>query len=463
MPPYNILIVDDEQSICDFLTILLKKHGYGYAFVNSGREALENISENHYDLVIADLMMKDMDGMTLLKAINQKHSEIIFIMMTAFGTIDTAVEAMKYGAFDYLTKPFKVDEILYKIQKAFEQRQIVQENDFLKSQIQKQTAGDEFIGQSKETCKLLEVIERIADTESTVLITGESGTGKELIAKSIHQKSRRSQQIFLTINCSALPENLLESELFGHLRGAFTGAVRNKDGLFYAANRGTIFLDEIGDVSLNMQVKLLRALQNREITPVGSNKVIKIDVRIISATNADLTERIQNGKFREDLFYRLNVINLRIPPLRERLDDIPLLIEYFLKKKFQAKTAGEPLEFDEEVKKFFFHYSWPGNVRELQNLIERLVTIRPQGKITKTDLPTSMLKGVQRDQTLQEEYIMPSMNHLEKSYIYWVLRQTGWKKQKAAEILGIDLSTLYRKIEKYGLDGEQFDPEKSGG
>jgi DNA-binding NtrC family response regulator len=450
MADEKILVVDDEESMCNFLSIMLKKEGYQVTTALSAKEALRKLDKNNYEVIISDLKMEGMNGLELMDEINKKEAASFVIIMTAFATIESAIEALKKGAFDYITKPFKVDEIKLAVARALEQRKIRTENVYLKKQLHKKEAFGEIIGRSENIMEVLGQVRKIADSESTVLLTGESGTGKELVARAIHQQSYRSEKPFVTVNCGALPEELLESELFGHVKGSFTGAIKDKDGLFKVANEGTFFLDEVGEMSPRIQVKLLRVLQEKEIVPIGGTSPLKVDVRLLAATNADLENEVSVGHFRKDLFYRLNVIPIHIPPLRERKEDIVLLIDYFL-KKYSAKSDGQVKKINAEAKKALCSYAWPGNVRELENVLERAMTLQKGKNITEKDLPEKILKGQGRVLAKTKELENPTLETIEKAYIFWILRESGWQKQRAAEILGIDPSTLYRKIEKYGL------------
>jgi DNA-binding NtrC family response regulator len=445
----KILVVDDEDSMCNFLSIMLKKEGYQITTARSGEEALKKLDKAPYDVVISDLKMKGMNGLGLIDELNKRDAVPFVIIMTAFATIESAIEALKKGAFDYITKPFKVDEIKLAVARALEQRKMRSENVYLKKQLHKKEAFGEIIGKSDAIMEVLSQVRKIADSESTVLLTGESGTGKELIARAVHDHSYRNEKPFVTVNCGALPEELLESELFGHVKGSFTGAIRDKEGLFKVASEGTFFLDEVGEMSPRIQVKLLRVLQEKEIVPVGGTSPIKVDVRLVAATNADLDSAVSMGHFRKDLFYRLNVIPIHIPPLRERKEDILLLLDYFLKK--YSGSDGKVKKVNPASRKILGNYAWPGNVRELENVVERAVTLQKSNSITEKDLPEKIVKGQGRVMAKASELENPTLETIEKAYILWVLRESGWQKQRAAETLGIDPSTLYRKIEKYGL------------
>ena len=399
--------------------------------------------------MIADLQMPEMTGIDVLKEVKGfKHAQE-FIVMTAFASVDTAIEAMKQGAADYITKPFKVDEIKLAIEKSINRTALITENTQLKKQLQGDHSFDNFIGTSEAVVQLKKLARRVASSDSTVLIRGESGTGKDLIAKAIHHHSARCGGPFVSINCAALPETLLESELFGHKKGSFTGAVRDKDGLFKVANNGTFFLDEIGNTSLAIQVKLLRVLEEKKITPVGQTQPIDVDVRLIAATNADLEADVKANRFRADLFYRLNVIPVTIPPLRERAEDIPILIEYFI-QRYCERVSRPPKEITPEALETLVKYTWPGNVRELENTIERAILLSRADKLDVSDFPERLLKA--EPQVIQPmEPVNPTLESIEKAYIHYVLTQTDGKKAEAARILGIDSSTLYRKLDRYNL------------
>lgn len=450
MDKAKILVVDDEESMCKFMEIMLKKEGYFVSTSQDGSTALERVKSEDYDLVIADLMMPEMSGLELLSRVKSVNPDLDFIVMTAFASVDSAIEALKKGAFDYITKPFRVDEIKIAVRKSLEQRKIVRENIFLKKELQTKSDFNCFIGNSPEIVKLKKMGEKIARSDSTVLIEGESGTGKELVARAIHYHSPRSDKPFVTINCAALPENLLESDLFGHVKGSFTGAIKDKEGLFKVADGGTFFLDEVGMTSPAIQAKLLRAIEEKEITPVGGTAPVKVDVRLIAATNADLEQEVKLRNFRADLYYRLHVIPIRIPPLRQRKDDIKLLSSYFVRKYCQKMQIEEKNVTDEAMKRLL-SYKWPGNVRELENAIEHAVLLSRGNQIATEDLPQNIKEEKEVDLVTETQPTAPILETIEKAYIFWVLNQTGWQKSKAAQVLGIDASTLYRKIEKYKL------------
>jgi len=450
MEKAKILVVDDEESMCRFMEIMLKKEGYSVSSSQDAASALEQIKSENYDLVIADLMMPEMSGIELLSLAKSVNPDLDFIMMTAFASVDSAIEALKKGAFDYITKPFKVDEIKIAVSKSLEQKKIVRENVQLKQELKVKSDFDSFVGNSPEIVKLKKMAERIARSDSTVLIEGESGTGKELVARAMHFSSPRSEEPFVTINCAALPENLLESELFGHVKGSFTGAIRDKEGLVKTADGGTFFLDEVGMTSPAIQAKLLRVLEEKEITPVGGTTPVKVDVRLIAATNADLEQEVKLGNFRADLYYRLHVIPIVIPPLRERKDDIRLLSSCFVRKYCRKMQVKEKTIADEAMKRLISR-KWPGNVRELENAIQHAVLLSRGDQITAQDLPQKIKEETEPELVTEAQPAVPALETIEKAYIFWVLSQTGWQKSKAASILGIDSSTLYRKIEKYKL------------
>ncbi len=447
----RILVVDDEQSMRDFMEIMLTKDGYSVATASSGQEAVEKTQSENFDLIIADLMMPEMSGMELLGEVKKANPHQDFIVMTAFASVDTAIKAMKHGAMDYIIKPFKVDEIKLVIEKSVNRKKLKTENEFLKKQLKQDFSFDDFIGQSADIVQLKELARKISATDSTVLIRGESGTGKDLIARAIHTSSPRASGPFVTINCAALPENLLESELFGYKKGAFTGAVKDKDGLFKVADGGTMFLDEVGNTSPAIQVKLLRVLEDQQITPVGATAPIQVDVRLIAATNANLEEDVKTGQFRSDLFYRLNVIPINILPLRERVEDIPLLANHFIKN--YCLRSDLPVKYiSQEAMEVLYRYHWPGNVRELENCIERAVLLSKDDVIEISDFPQKIVENRREAMVTDDNPKTPTLESIEKAYIHYVMDQAQGQKSKAAKILGIDNSTLYRKLKRYQLD-----------
>jgi len=448
----KILVVDDEQSMRDFLSIMLKKEGYDVVTAENGGGALKAIQAEIFDLVITDVKMPDIDGIEVLKTVKEVSPETVVIMITAFATAETAVEAMKLGAYDYITKPFKVDEIKLVIQKALEKRHLRKENILLRREIESRAGFANFIGTSAPMQKVFSLIRQVADTKSTVLITGESGTGKELVARAIHFNSSRKGGPFVTVNCGALPETLLESELFGYMKGAFTGATSNKQGLFEAATGGTIFLDEISATTPALQIKLLRVLQEREFMRVGGTVDIKMDARVIAASNRDLLSEVSKGTFREDLYYRLNVIPIHLPSLRERREDVPLLVEFFL-KKFSGER--EPKKITPEAMNLLMNQRWPGNVRELENTIERLVIMTPNNTVSLENIPDNM-KSVPSgselittdipDEGLEMEKLL---ENIEKNLLQKALEKTGGVKTEAAKLLGLSFRSFRHRLQKY--------------
>lgn len=451
MAKERVLIVDDERSMGEFLTLLLTKEGYKTRATTSGRNALEILDEEPHQLMITDLRMPEMSGLELVKEARLRHPEIGVVVMTAFASLESAVEALRLGAADYITKPFHVDEIRAVVEKVMDSLALRRENRKLKAKLSEEGVVPKIIGGSSQTRDLIELIERVAPSDSTILITGESGTGKEIVAQVIHQLSDRSSSEFVTVNCGALPDTLLESELFGHTRGSFTGAVRDKDGLFKVASAGTLFLDEVGDMSPALQVKLLRALQEREILPLGATKPVKIDVRVIAATNADLDKKQKTGEFRSDLYYRLSVIPIHIKPLRERRDDIIDLGEYFLSRTCRRHNIP-PKILSDDVRRLFVSYAWPGNVRELENTIERSVILTEGPTIEVGVLPGKIQSSENGGFRIAESLPQGTLEDVEREYLLRVLEETGWQKKRASEILGIDPSTIYRKLQRYGID-----------
>ena len=447
----KILIVDDEQITLDNISYILQKQGYITTTCLTGQKAVELLKKNKFDLLITDLKLPDIDGIDILKICKDLHPETEVIVITAYATIDTAVCAMKEGAYHYLTKPFKIDELRILVQKALEKNALKQEVKNLKQQLEGCGATTRFIGSSPKIIALMETIAQIALLDTTVLITGETGTGKELVAKMIHEFSPRSKQKFLAINCSVFTEELLASELFGYEAGAFTGARHSKPGLLEIANHGTILFDEIGDMPLATQVKLLRVLQERKVMRVGGTKEIELDVRIIASTNKILSYEVQEGTFRQDLYYRLNVITLEIPPLRERKEDIPLLVHHFLKKfqpQKEMKISGRAL-------KQLMQYNFPGNVRELENIIERAVALCNSDTIDTKHLPPDLRQNISEiilpvEEGMSQEFV--TLAEHEKQYILTVLEKVNGNKTKAAKILGIDRVSLWRKLKKYNLN-----------
>ena len=441
-----ILVVDDDADMREMLQDMLKDRGYRVATAGSGQEALKILGEEEYATVLTDLRMKGLQGLELLSEIKRLHQDIGVVLMTAFGTVETAVEAMKHGASDYLTKPVKKDELVRVIERVLRETSLRREVSRLRKEVHKEYSFHQILGKSKPMQAVFDLIKRVADSPTNVLITGESGTGKELVAKAIHYNSDRKEAPFIPVNCAAIPEQLLESELFGHMRGAFTDAKMDKRGLFEEAQKGTLFLDEISELPLMLQAKLLRAIQEREIRRVGANKPIAVDVRIIAATNLNLGEEVKAKRFRDDLYYRLNVIELKLPPLRDRREDITLLVEAFLKKCGEVR-GKEVKGVSESALAMLMDYAWPGNVRELENVIERAVTLSRGEKISPDDLPPAV-QGARGDRRVLDEAAEKTLplHDIEKEYIKKILEKMGGNKYQAAHALGIDRKTLYRKL-----------------
>ncbi len=443
----KILIIDDDTSLRRVLEYNLQEEGYEVQAASSGEEGLYLFRQSQPNLVITDMKMSGMDGLMVLKSIKERSPETLVIIITAFGTVDVAVEAMKAGAYDYITKPFNRDELKLTAKKALQFSGLTEENKRLKSALSDRADFRTIVGSSKEMEKVFEVIRKVADTEAAVLITGESGTGKELVARSIHANSSRRDAPFVAINCAAIPRDLLESELFGHVKGAFTGAVRDKTGKFQLAEGGTLFLDEVGELPLELQPKLLRALQEKEVEPVGGTKIQKLDVRVVSATNLNVDKAIADGTFREDLYYRLSVIPLHLPPLRERRKDIPLLIKYFC-----GKHGSDKISFDKDALHTLVMYSWPGNVRELENTVERLLIMRNSDVINIDELPEKLLEnGASGSAILKLPDEGYSLEQLEREVVVEALERNSWNQTAAARFLRIPRHTLIYRIEKYGI------------
>jgi two-component system response regulator HydG len=446
----SVLVVDDESGILDTLRILLRNEGFEVTTAQGGKAGLEQIRSGIHDLILSDVRMPQVSGIDILNAAREQDPMTPVILMTAQASLQSAISAVNSGAFYYIQKPFSNDELVAILRRACEFRAVRVENKQLKQEIRRRdkTAVARPIGKSKRFMELLKLAEHVAPTESTVLIQGESGTGKEVVARYIHNLSTRADGPFLSINCGALPENLLESELFGHVKGSFTGAVRDKQGLFAAARGGSFFLDEVGEMPPSLQVKLLRVLQEREAIPVGATEAIPVDVRIIAATNRDLEEEIRRGNFRSDLFYRLNVIALNLPPLRERRDDLLLLLEAFLQAMAQ-EGGTEPKALSSDALDAVMVYEWPGNVRELENALEHAVVLSRGNLIEGAALPERITKRRKEPLVAERSYRNPTLEVIERAYIMWVLQAEGGNKTRAAEVLGIDPSTLYRKLSRY--------------
>ena len=463
----KILIIDDEKGIVDFLSVVFKKEGYAVSTSHSAERALEQLDQESFDIMLSDVKLPGLNGMELMKRAQMKRPGLPIVMITAYGTIKQAVEAMKKGAMDYVVKPFDVEELKIIVSNAVERGRLAKENISLRKQLKEKFGVDNLVGKSKAMADIANLIEKIAVSDSTVLITGESGTGKEIAARAIHCHSPRGKGDFVSINCGALPENLLESELFGHVKGSFTGAVANKKGMFEAAEKGTLFLDEVGEMSPWTQVKLLRALQERKIRRVGGTEEISVDVRIIAATNQDLKQKIAEGGFREDLFYRLNIISLEMPPLRKRREDIPLLVSHFL-KKYCKKMDRKPKRIIPEVISLMESYHWPGNVRELENAIERIVAIEERETITEECLPDEIVnpqKKMELSFSVQPGFSLnETLDDISRNYVQQAMQSSGGNMKEAAFLLGVNYRSLRYLIEKLGLkDQKHMDDDLSKG
>jgi two-component system response regulator HydG len=446
----RVLVVDDESGILESLRILLRNNGFDVSVVQGGQAGLEALGAQEPDIVLTDVRMPKVTGIDILRAARERNPELPVILMTAQAELQSAIQAVNQGAFHYVQKPFANDELLAICRRAVEYRSLRSENRELRTEIRRRDRSTTVrpIGTARRFVDVLGLAEQVARTESTVLVQGESGTGKEVIARYIHDLSNRNDGPFLSINCGALPESLLESELFGHVKGSFTGAVRDKEGLFTAARRGTFFLDEIAEIPPSTQVKLLRVLQERELLPVGATEPVPVDARVIAATNRDLDEEIRAGRFRSDLYYRLNVIALHLPPLRDRREDIPLLIESFLQRIAAARQMA-PKRLTTPAFDALAVYDWPGNVRELENALERAVVLTPGEEIELSALPERIVAPRQQPLVAERPTQNPTLEVIERAYIQWVLQAEGGNKSRAAEVLGIDPSTLYRKLARY--------------
>jgi two-component system response regulator HydG len=451
-PQPKLLLVDDETGILDSLQILFKGEGYDLRVAHGGKAGIAALLEDVPDIVVTDIRMPGVSGIEVLQQARELDPSLPVILMTAQASLNSAVRAVNEGAYYYLQKPFANDELLAICRRAAEARRLKVENRELRKEIElrDQRGRQVPIGRSRSFIEVLDLARTVAPTESTILLFGESGTGKEVISRWIHELSGRQDGPFFSINCGALPEGLLESELFGHTRGSFTGAVKDKEGLLVAARGGTFFLDEIGEMTPGIQVKLLRALQEREVIPVGATEAVPVDVRVVAATNRDLEDEIRRGRFRSDLYYRLNVIALRMPALRERVDDIPLLAEYFLQTL--ARDGSDPKRLTEETLELLLAHEWPGNVRELQNALERAAVVASGEEIRPEHLPERVREAPPAALASTAPPPNPTMEVIEQAYIQWVLQAENGNKTRAAEVLGIDPSTLYRKLNRYGLE-----------
>ena len=452
----KILIVDDERIICQHLKRVLEKEGYEVEIAFNGKEALKVLEAKQFSVAVVDIRMPEMDGLELLDIIKNKYSETAVIIMTAHGSIETAVSSMKRGAVDYLAKPFESEEILLVIERVLERLKLLEENIYLKSQVEEKNRFGNIISQNHKIKSIFDLITTVAPTDSTVMITGETGTGKELVARAVHFNSYRKSKRFVTINCGALPETLLESELFGHEKGSFTGAVRQKLGKFEFADGGTVFLDEIGDITQTMQVKLLRFVQEMEFERVGGNSTIKVNVRIICATNKNLVEEVKKGNFREDLFYRINVVPIHIPPLRERMEDVPILALHFLRKN--AEKMGKDISaISQDVLDKMMRYRWPGNVRELENIIERGVILEHGSTISKLDLPDDSRENVKKAVDITGYSLPQWLDIYESNYLREIMGKYRGNVASAIRQAGVGTKTFYRKIKKYNIKRSDFE------
>lgn len=454
----RILVVDDEESIREFLDIMLRKEGYEVTCVEDGQKAIDILKKKSFDLLISDLQMPNVTGIELLKHCREMYPDLLFMMITAFGTAESAVEAMKMGAYDYITKPFKIDEVRINIANALRSRNLEVENRVLRKELQKEYSFQNLVGNSEAMHKIFELIRKVSDSPTNVLVTGESGTGKEMVAKAIHYNSPLKDRPFVSVNCGAIPENLVESELFGHKKGSFTGAISDKDGLFEVADGGTLFLDEIGELPLSSQVRILRAIQEKTVRRVGGTEDIKVEVRIIAATNRDLEQMVQQGTFRQDLYYRLNVINIRTPPLRERRDDIPLLAGHFL-QKYSERFSKQIQTISKEAMDLLKKYDFPGNVRELENIIERTVALESGATVLPESLPQFVNTPTGRKMVSSDGIeitdegidLQKVLDQLEKELLVKAIHQANGVKKRAAKLLGITFRSMRYRVEKFSL------------
>ena len=458
-----MLVVDDEQSMRELLGIMLRQVGYAVTLADGGEAAVQALMTDDFDLVITDLRMRKVDGLAVLRAAKEHSPRTVVLVVTAFASTETAVEAMKLGAYDYVTKPFKLDELRLTIANALERKRLQEENRELKRQLRREHGFEGFIGKSPRILEVFETIRKTADTGSTVMITGESGTGKELVARAVHLESARRSGPFVSVNCGAIPETLMESELFGHVKGAFTGAVASTEGLFAAAGGGTLFLDEITEIPHSVQVKLLRATQEREVRRVGDTRDVKVDVRLIAASNRDLSKAMADGVLREDLYYRLNVIPIHMPPLRERLDDIPLLVSHFIARI--TKDVGKSVRgISPDALAILERYHWPGNIRELENVVERAIVLGSGDLLSPDSLPPHL--RMPRDEQAVTVEIPPAgvdledtLTRIENRYIRLALERSGWLQVRAAELLGLSFRQFRYKLQKHGLRGGRGGPK----
>ena len=450
----RVLILDDEREMGAFLVDLLSDEGYTAEAYQRGTNVIATLEKESADLLITDMVMDGMKGMEVLRAAKLRDPSLAVVMITAFGTIESAVEAMRGGAFYYLTKPFKSADLLFIVQKALEEKHLRTEVQRLQKEVESHYHFDQIIGKSEAMQQVFELVERVKESPINILLTGESGTGKDLLARTLHYQSARKQAPFVPVNCAAIPEQLLESELFGYVRGAFTDARKDKKGLFIEADGGTLFLDEVGELPLLLQAKLLRVIEDKEVRPLGTTKVEKVDVRIIAATNRNMRGAVERGEFRQDLFYRLSVVDIHIPSLRERPEDLPLLLQHFITRSSQASLVRR---LSADALRILLNYPWPGNVRELENTIERALVLCRGEEITPADLPPHLTAIKPQVSGLEHALLRRrSLADLEREYIHLALEFTEGKKKEAADILGIDRKTLYRKLEEYGKKDDEL-------
>jgi two-component system response regulator PilR (NtrC family) len=445
----KILIVDDEKTIRESIELVLKEEGYEIEMAANGKEALKIAEQKNFDVIITDLKMPEMDGLQLLTHCRKICPKTFFIIITAHGSLESAIEALRMGAFDYILKPFDFDDILIKLKRLFKYKELELQNKALKASIEKEYRFTNIIGKSENMQYVFKLIKKVANTKGNVLVTGKSGTGKELVARAIHHNSSRANGPFVAINCGAVVDTLMESEFFGHKKGSFTGAVKDKDGHFKLADGGTLFLDEVGDIPLHLQVKLLRAIEQSEIQPVGASAPVSIDIRIIAATNRDLLKDVENGRFRDDLYYRLNVVEIKLPSLNERREDIPLLIEHFI-KKYNETLNRKIKSADNDTVRTLMSYQWKGGIRELENVIERAIILCDDEYITLEDLPAN-ISGVEIDDP-QSDKLKSAVAEFEKKHIKRILKRTEYNKDETAKILEIGLSSLYRKMDELKIN-----------
>ena len=441
----SILVVDDERSIRDSLQMVLQEEGYGARGASDGKEALELLNKQNFDILITDLKMPEIDGLELTQKCLQAYPQTAVIIITAYGSLDSAIQALRLGAQDYILKPFDFDDVLHKVQRIIHQKELILENKVLRREIHARYDFSNIVGQSQQMQEVFKLIQKVAKTKGNVLITGKSGTGKELVARAIHFNSDRANKPFVPINCGAIVGTLMESEFFGHKKGSFTGAIQDKDGYFKMADGGTLFLDEVGDIPLHLQVKLLRAIEEGKIMPVGATAPIEVDVRIIAATNRNLLKDMEEGRFREDLYYRLNVVEIKLPSLSERKEDIPLLVEHFI-KKYNKELKRNILGTDNETMRILMNYPWKGGIRELENVIERALILCEGDYITKEDLPPNMV--MEEYSSAMPDRLKDAVDQFEREHIIKILKRTKNNKEQAAKILDISLSSLYRKMDE---------------